>query len=607
MEGLNNNSSGEDSGATRQTAWDSLGEEVSSKKRKMSSWETLEAQANRDLLPDGLVRWLEGVDPVSLRPKPFDVDLHDFLDEGELRAATAGKTMAEHREIVARNQEAIVHNNEELDAFSEHVIQISEMSSEELEAFCHDEKTSDSDKSIASCIGVIRDYYRLHEDFGDTGLKMFDAVRKATESIYGFGVVEAQEILRKRGSHFKILTSKEHEAVVPGSLEDIASAALESFVANPDYENARIREYDEYLYGIQLDCTKRRVVKEKGVDVIKEEIDLDEFQARVMESMSGVVFSDDSPDKVFTESEHADMSERIAKMRMDHAAGRHFYTKQEERAKTYSVEPDDGRNLPKAAFIPSERDVKGRSDFIKRIRRSCKEVFKYSERLAAAEMKPWAEKIDFDKVESINNDENLTIEEKFIKITAYIQGVLGVQNLDENGQSQPIPVKWFRFKDPRKKDKKPANVPPEDEDLPEKYAGAYYSRGENSIYYNKLRLNRLKQGGRLTDWDISTVAHEMWHAKQAETIRTDSDKASPTERLKARMYRKNNYAYQGLEPRGSNRAYYMQIKERESYALGAEVESLLKKHRAKKFGEKVLDVLRRVGNVEILKAEASNT
>lgn len=82
--------------------------------------------------------------------------------------------------------------------------------------------------------------------------------------------------------------------------------------------------------------------------------------------------------------------------------------------------------------------------FKKKVRSNNDEVFRYNRELADAEMKQWAEMIDLGEVERINNDDDLGYEQKLSLITLYIQKALGVQNLDEDGQSCPIEIKWFR-------------------------------------------------------------------------------------------------------------------------------------------------------------------
>ncbi len=65
--------------------------------------------------------------------------------------------------------------------------------------------------------------------------------------MYGFRIIIAQEMLKFANSHFRILTQKERNDVGEGSLEEIASAGLESFVMNPNYSFMRIARYDDFL------------------------------------------------------------------------------------------------------------------------------------------------------------------------------------------------------------------------------------------------------------------------------------------------------------------------------------------------------------------------
>ena len=122
----------------------------------------------------------------------------------------------------------------------------------------------------------------------------------------------------------------------------------------------------------------------------------------------------------------------------------------------------------------------------------------------------------------------------------------------------------------------------------ERYAGAYYDPSEKSIYSLKPRASK----GKLSDYDIGTVAHEMWHAKQFEIAGTKFCQRVSEYKLKKRMYQKNISAYVGLERKlwGDNRnSYKMQIMEREAFAVKQGLLRRLERHHNKKLGRIVLD------------------
>ena len=136
--------------------------------------------------------------------------------------------------------------------------------------------------------------------------------------------------------------------------------------------------------------------------------------------------------------------------------------------------------------------------------------------------------------------------------------------------------------------------PEKNADLPEKYAGAFYRHSERSIYYLKPK-NALKT--KLSNWDISTIAHEMWHAKQHELMTVEPGRKISTNDLKVRMYEKNNSAYVS-SLRGGKNGYYMQIIEREAFAIEQELKPRLIRHSHKMLGEKIQYIFNRFGSNE---------
>ena len=154
-----------------------------------------------------MVKWLKGMDPATKQPKPFDLDLTDNVyTQSELNSIIEGKSKEEAEEIIRNNHEALIRNNEIIEQFNERILDYSEMGRPELESLYNDGNLSESDKSIISCIGIIRSAYEegywSDEEkevrcFFNDEKELFDNVLAATEGIYGFDVVVAQEKLKK--------------------------------------------------------------------------------------------------------------------------------------------------------------------------------------------------------------------------------------------------------------------------------------------------------------------------------------------------------------------------------------------------------------------------
>ncbi|MBQ1373282.1 hypothetical protein IIY66_00545 [Candidatus Saccharibacteria bacterium] len=533
-----------------------------------------------------LGKWSEGIDLKTKAPKPFDIDLREYYDESELPAVTFDRTPSEIEEILKTNDEALRHNNAEIDRLNERIIQVSELDADELRELYNDPGTSDSDKSIIACIETLRLPWEESESLKKNEPRLVANIGSAVNNLYGFDIVEARKIIQNNGSNFRILTRKEREEIEPGSLDDIASAALESFVSNPNYDVSRILDYDEYIHGIMLDCYKRKVDKNGAV---VETLDLEEFQERVIESMSWAVLDESSAKKDYTGAEFADLQKRAAAMYADYTTGHHFVTDAELGDRKVVVL---GQNEYKSIYKVNNKEEREEfwRDFERRVQRNNEEVFKYDMDVARAEMKPWVDKVDLDIVDDINNDKALTYEDKLKKTTAYMQRVFEVDNFDDKGQRQPIDVKWFRLKrtNLEKAIRKILGIHEKDVDLVERYAGAYYDPSEKSIYSLKPRASK----GKLSDYDIGTVAHEMWHAKQFEIAGTKFCQRVSEYKLKKRMYQKNISAYVGLERKlwGDNRnSYKMQIMEREAFAVKQGLLRRLERHHNKKLGRIVLD------------------
>ena len=550
--------------------------------RNYSVW-TDGIEQTRIAIPDKLKEWSEGIDLNAKSPKPFDINLLDFLNQNELQVAMSRQTPSEVENLLRTNHETLLHNNAEIDRLNERILQISELAPSKLEELYKNPETSDSDKSIIFCIEALRLSKEESDSLAKNEPELASNINHAVASVYGFDVVKTQKLLQDNGAHFRILTKRELETTEPGSLEDITSAALESFVMNPNYDISRALDYDEYLHGIMLDCTKKKVGKD---GTIAEMLDLEEFQERIIESMSWAVLDINSSQKKYTSSEFANLQKRASKMYADYTTGHHFRTDAEEE-KGYDKIAILDQNEPGKIYAFNYKDKVADfwKDFKRRVQHNNDEAFRYNIDVARVEMKPWAEKIDLDRVSAINEDAGLTYEDKLKKITAYIQEVFEVLNLDDNGRSQPIGVKWFRYKELSvvKSIRRLLSIPEKNADLPERDSGAYYRYSEKSIYYLKPK-NALKT--KLSNWDISTIAHEMWHAKQHELMTVKPGGKVSTNDPKVRMYEKNRSAHVSLQ-RGSKIGYSMQIIEREAFAIEQELKPRLIKHSYKMLGKKI--------------------
>ena len=537
-------------------------------------------------------KWGDGIDERIRRPKPFDIRLQGFFSQEELGKFVEGKSPSEVAQITELNHQTMLQNDAEIDKLNQRIVEISEFSPDELESFYSDETTSDSDKSIVFCVETLRKLIGSgKESFSPDERELLDVINNTTTGLDGFWIFFNRESLKKQGSHFNILTQKEQEVTAPGSLEDIASAALEAFIMNPNYDNNRILDYDSYLHGIMLDCTKKIPGKGSESQEIIEEVDLEEFQERIIESMSWNVL-DFIPDKdAYTESEIKAIKKQAASLQANYYTGHHFLTDREMHNPFVN---QIGEDKPVNIYLTNdeEENIRFWQTFEQQIRKNNTETFEYDSRIAAIEMKTWAEKINLDEIEAINNNTSLSYEEKITRITANIQTAFDVQNLDENGVSQPIAVKWFRPK-PGKIQSIIRNilnieVPSDQQELPEDEAGAYYSDDEKAIYYRNSRKNMAK----LSDWDITTVAHEMWHAKQHEIAGGEANRFLISNgNAKERMYQKNNLAYNDYRRQSTKKAYRIQIIEQEAYAVGDALGTRLYRRKKQQIGHRILGTL----------------
>lgn len=540
---------------------------------------------------NSLEKWRDGLDLEKGEPKPFALNLQDFHTKQEMAELTAGKTAEEAAEMIQQNNEIVMQNNMAINDFNEHILDIANLTPQEVEELYQDGQTSNSDKSIIACIEAIRSTYAYWPP-AESNLRQ--NIARIASAFDGLRIVDAQERLKHHNAYFKILTKREREAKGEGSLEDIASAALESFAINPNYQIWHIAKYEQYLRGIAIDCLKRRVVSEAGADKIESEIDLQEFQERVMESQSWAVLDQTSRSQEYTDAEYDDLQIRNAERQADALTGHHFDTAAERNMEDVKIA---GRNERKNIYEYADEQTEYAvwDVFKKRVRQNNREAFAYSRELAIVEMKPWADKVNLDRVEEINQDQRLNYEEKCVKIAACIQEAFDIHNLDEDGQSQPITVAFRDVQLPKiiesvfktLKISQPDDSEPDDA-LPEVewYLAGYYLDYERAIVMPRPKNPKKK----LTISDIDTLAHEMWHAKQHDMTRDDTageNIALTDEEMKRRLYSKNNLAYRldGIV------GYSMQVMEREASVIGNTIGLRVLRRNMKRIGKTLLNAL----------------
>ncbi len=529
----------------------------------------------------GLEHYANGLDLKNLNPKPFNLELKPVLDSWYVENLIKPKTDAEAQEMLKANHEAIIQNNEAIDQFDEHVLEIAEMSREERDALYENWYTSESDKSIIACIETI---HKINKADPPTRIleQLADNVQAAVSPFYSFRVVNARDVLKNNNAHFKIMTKKEREATTPDSIDNIASAALETFFMNPDYDASRILEYDDYLYGIMLDCTKRKVILKNGQKSLEKSINPWEFQDRVIESMSGAVLTNDDvlSERKFTEAEIESMQKRSNQMYTDFATGHHFRTDAEKN--DYIINQANSQDKANIySFAYDEKFDEFWKDFENRVKNNNKEVFRYNRKVAEFEMTPWAKKVDLDEIERINNNEEIPYEKKAKEISASFQEAFEVENLDNNNQKQPIELKWFSDEDSsmNKTDEKTLSEKRKTKII---QLNGYYVDEEKTIYLAKQNQPKT----RLSPHDISVIAHEMWHAKQFEKVKIEQGEMVSSEDAKQRMYEKNFSAY--INYKESYLRYTAQIMEKEARAIGRIIRVLLEKRQKGKRGKMAL-------------------
>lgn len=555
-----------------------------------------------------LADWEDGFDLQTHLPKQIEADLVNFKTEPELIEALTGKTDAEKDAIIRANFEAMRHNNEELDKLNDRIMLFAGMTPEERRSIFEDEETSDSDKSILAVIKVLDGTVNEVNTAYQQNPEPVDAILGLADNIYGFAAVRARSWLREYGGRFTILTPQELETVEPGSVEDIASAALESFLQSNNFSDNRIVDFDSYLQGILIDCTRRTVAIDKdGNKYIKEEVDLEEFQDCVTESLSWAYLTEDDAFEKFSDTEYRKLQKRVAKGYADFQTGHHYRTDYEEYNGTVYVQ---GAQENQSIYGASEEDEEVFwKHFSERVHRQNQETFKYDQEVARYEMQEWADKLDLERIEQINDDEDLSYQEKAIRIAAYVQEVFGVKNPDDENEQRSIEVKWFRkkrgtiMKGIDKLFKK--EVP--HADLPESGFLGFYKDSERSI--NLLLPDDMPD--KMLANSIETIVHELWHAKQHEDARNGrvNEYVISRKDRRARWYGKNSMAYYSAkdDPIGNFLTYdnyYGQMLEIEAHSLGKEIRRRLRSREEERIRESELSAFRKRGKVMLHRLRA---
>ena len=126
---------------------DNMNSEESLSDRSYSVW-TDSIEQTRIAIPDKLKKWSEGIDLNAKSPKPFDINLLDFLDQNELQVAMSGQTPSEVENLLRANHETLLHNNAEIDRLDGRILQISELAPSELDELYKNHKTTIEDYKI---------------------------------------------------------------------------------------------------------------------------------------------------------------------------------------------------------------------------------------------------------------------------------------------------------------------------------------------------------------------------------------------------------------------------------------------------------------------------
>ena len=549
---------------------------------------------------------------------PFLQKYHDYIqlnDDGELAPIEiAGISQDDYKylvldmhidtlptdqalECIEHNRSAISHNMQTLEEANNLINEYSRISSSDREFLLNSSEITGKEKAYIFLIETARKAAEI--DFGQLSSSPDMPVtfnqqefmynfKAQIEGIYALESVYAQHLLELSNAHFNILPQEGPNTPSPNSLEDAASCALESFIMHPNYKAEQILEYEDFLRGLELDCTHKKLIGNDayGNPQFSEEVDVEEFRSRVLESIGeNVMYKGRLPSK----DEREQIYQQAEAKQIDYIAGRYFMTDDEAKGLAEYIDLDKPVALFRERSFSEDQEqerTKYSADFLKkannRISKTETTIFHANKALAKAETALLASKIDYTGIKEINENKDLSIDDKLVQITFIIQSALGIKNLDRPDRPQPIKTGWLRTKMPSFLSKILKLDGDNMKDARLSCAG-YYSHSEKTFYIKKPMFGRQK----FNLEEMDTIAHELFHAYQHE-IRKEVDFVeqskdthiaySPTTNKKARDYDKNFSAY--IQP-GILFAspYYAQLVEVEARAFGAHVREGLR-HRS---------------------------
>ncbi len=568
----------------------SFDEIMSANEKAMESRDPVAVEAEKKIY-----KWSDGIDLEKHVLKPLDSSFRVVLTQEELAMSVSGRDEREAQLITERNMEALEYNCAESERINERVLWIHELSQEEKERLYTDENTSDLDKTILACLEINNLSDEEKQKISPYAYSICDSARGAISRLYAFDILDVQDTLVKNNAHFRILSGKEREAYGLNSLEDITSAAIEGFVKNNRSAKKHILNYDNFLYNLMLDCIERKIVDVDGARTVNEELNLEEFQARVAESISlSVALSDEqdsNPDATYTKDEFRELRKKRAREFADLMNGRQYLSPTDEAKLDSDVwvmdnsitRRDENSKVTRRSPLYDRDDKTSVEQFDRQIRRRSmslnKDLFNYSEEIAKIDTGPWVERIKLDYVDEINRSQDLTTVQKISAILAEFQRAFEIRNLDKNGESRPIEIKTFKYKNSRliesikklfglvnKREDKAESVKSDVEER-SKNTGGFYSPKDHCIYLPNTFIQE-----KLTSSSIGALAHEMWHAKQHDVQERDSG-------IKSRMYKRGRYSYAQLPSSmiqySRFKKYRNQFTEQEAYVVGDMVERLI--------------------------------
>lgn len=524
-------------------------------------------EKTREELEKTYEKFRDGFEYVFNAANPYNLDIQEVENLDEVLDALGDTSRIEGNPSLKKDYEAFLHNNAEIERLDNRIIELSELSEQEREALYNNEETSDIDKAIIAEIAGLEIKGKSEAfDVGSAGMLYHLPVTRANDKwlpLYGFAQVEARAYLNNSDSHFKILTKKEIEEVGSNSIEDIASAALESFIGtvglneNNLLDTNELAAYDEYLYKVLLESTERRVQKGQIVNEVNEY----EFRDRVTNS----VYVGDWHSKTPEESDEV----------------------KQEKATNNEIRARSGLLYPMGSLryrLNAEIQRAGDKSIAKRVRNNYEKIFKHSEKMAKAEVEPWVDKIDVDKLWELNDDDTLSYEEKVEKMARLIQSAFEIESF-EGADDPPISINWFRYERDEEPYKKlhPSDDYENDEylQLPigNKRYGGWFTGSTQSVYLPKKWHGETKVGL----WDLNKIAHELWHARQYQEVKKDGKGLSFSEDVRTHSLRINWKYY--VEMLDDYKGYLAQQYEMEACAMGSALERRFYEKRCSKFGK----------------------